>query len=175
MGLTTSSNIIDWSDACEKTRSKTYVLLLSALGPMDNSICLPMAPSVLTTTALFSRTSRSLRPRHRTTTLMFVSSLNSSKSRSLRFRPAFVGAEALDSAGDAARDRSDRDVMATLWGLVEGPRDPRRMLARPMAPGRDGGGIVVEVLAPLLRGAARLGSSVAACCEINLDEIAVVE
>jgi len=41
---------------------------------MDSSTCVPFTPFVDTTTPLFSRTSRSLRPLHLTTTLMFVSS-----------------------------------------------------------------------------------------------------
>jgi hypothetical protein len=76
---------------------------------MDNSTVLPRAPSAETTTPLFSRTSRSLRPRQRTTTFIFVSSLPSfSKSRSFRFVPAVSGdlgrlkTEAFGSAGDAA-------------------------------------------------------------------------
>lgn len=66
-------------------------------------------PAHETTTPLFSRTSLSLRPLQRTTTLMFVSSLPlASKSRSLRFREsgdlvrvALVATDATDSAGEA--------------------------------------------------------------------------
>jgi hypothetical protein len=47
-----------WSAAGENTRSKLYDLLLSALAPMDSSIIWPLTPSELTTTALFSLTSR---------------------------------------------------------------------------------------------------------------------
>lgn len=128
-----------------------------------------MTPFVLTTTALFSPTSRSLRPLHRTTTVMFVSTLKSvSKSRSLRFMPA-AGDALVDeavSAREAAPDLSKRDVtVAALWGLTLGARvvDPARMLARPTAPGRDGGGMAAEDWAPLLRGAFRLESRVKAC------------
>jgi hypothetical protein len=67
---------------------------------------LPLTPSVARTTALFSRTSRSFRPLHRTTTLIFVSSSSCSKSRSLRFVPTVVATETIDSAGDAAPDLS---------------------------------------------------------------------
>ena len=80
-----------------------------------SSICLPLAPSVLSTTALFSLTSRSLRPRHRTTTLMLVASPSSaSNSRSLRFMPVDeVATDIKDSAGDAAPARSNRGAAET--------------------------------------------------------------
>jgi hypothetical protein len=96
-----------WSAAEEKTLSKWYVLLLSALGPIESSRLLPFTPSVDKTTPLFSLTSRSLRPLHRTTTLIFVSPPSSSKSRSFRFVPLCVVAiEATESAGDTAPDLS---------------------------------------------------------------------
>lgn len=133
MGLTVSSKTIVWSAAAEKTRSKLYVLLLSAFGPSFSSTFLPFAPSAWTTTALFSLTSRSLRPLHRTTTLMLVSwpGVSKSYSRSLRF-VALVATEATDSAGEAGR---------WVW---EGPcwyrkfevRVPGRTLERAAAPVR---------------------------------------
>lgn len=67
---------------------------------MDNSTFLPLTPSVDTTTPLFSRTSRSLRPRHRTTTLMFVSSPPSGSPAGLRFGVRDLE-EATLSVGDA--------------------------------------------------------------------------
>jgi hypothetical protein len=76
---------------------------------------LPFVPSVSTTTVLFSLTSRSLRPLHRTTTLMLVDSppSSASNSRSLRFVPvvAVVAADDTDSAGDIAPLRSSRDAV----------------------------------------------------------------
>lgn len=113
IGATTSSNTIIWSAAGEKTLSKVYVLLLKALGPMESSTLFPRTPSVVTTTPLFSRTSRSLRPRQRTTTLILVSSPpSSSKSLSFLFVPTncaggerilevLVATDVTDSAGDA--------------------------------------------------------------------------
>lgn len=81
---------------------------------MDNSTFLPWTPSVETTTPLFSRTSRSFRPLHRTTTWMLVSS-SPSKSRSLRLplplvrgregeRDVLVAREVTLSAGDMVPD-----------------------------------------------------------------------
>lgn len=73
---------------------------------MDRSTVLPRTPSVESTTALFSLTSRSFRPLHRTTTLMFVSSLNwRSNSRSFLFAPTWVDVEAIDKAGETAPER----------------------------------------------------------------------
>lgn len=165
IGLTTSSKTMDWSAACEKTRSKEYVLLLRAFGPMDSSTCFPITPFVLTTTALFSWTSRLLRPLHRTTTVMFVSSLKSN-SRSLRLMPA-AGEGAVDetdSARETAPDLSLRDdAVNALGGLVLGglmleARVPCRTLARPAVAVRVGGAMSVEDGVPLLRGAGRLES-----------------
>lgn len=134
IGLTVSSKIMFWSAAWEKTRSKLYERLLMALGPIDSSTFLPLTVSVLTTTLLFSRTSRSLRPRHRTTTLMFVSSTPGSKSRSLRFVP-MVFVEAMDAAGDTAPARSMRVAMAEAC-LDETVLVPCLTLARLPVPAR---------------------------------------
>lgn len=110
-----------WSAAGEKTRSKLYVLLLSELAPMDSSTSLPLTPSVLTTTVLFSLTSRLLRPRQRTTTLMLVSSPPASESRSRAFR--LVPAVEMESAGDAAPLRSRaaprREPTTDAWRAVD--------------------------------------------------------
>lgn len=139
MGLTVSSKIMLWSAACEKTRSKLYDLLFKALAPINRSMTLPLTPSVLTMTALFSLTSRSLRPRHRTTTLMLVASAppttesaddaDASKSRSLRLIPVaavvvvVVARDDTDSDGDTAPERAT--WAGTWWwraadGRVEG-------------------------------------------------------
>lgn len=88
-------------------------------------------PFVDTTTPLFSRTSRSLRPRHRTTTLILVSSSSCSNSRSFRLRGDDLGA--LDEATDSARD-----VRPSMAGVAERPRDKRL--------GRDAGGRIVDVV-----------------------------
>src|SRR5689334_5609369 len=130
MGETTSSKTMFWSAAGEKTLSNWYVLLLSALGPMDSSTVELLMPFVDTTTPLFSRTSRSFRPLQRTTTLILVSS-PSSNSRSLRFSGEERGArvEATDSA---------RDERPSSAGVAERPRDIRF--------GRDIGGRIVEVV-----------------------------
>lgn len=108
MGATTSSNTMSCPAAGEKTLSNWYVLLLSALGPMDNSTFFPLTPSVDTTTPLFSRTSLSFRPLQRTTTLMLVSSaISCSNSRSFRFilplterAGDFVGMDMTDPVGE---------------------------------------------------------------------------
>lgn len=73
---------------------------------MDKSRFLPLVPSVESTTPLFSLTSRSFRPRHRTTTLIFVSEPPScSKSLSFRFVPAVdVATDATDPVGDTGPD-----------------------------------------------------------------------
>ena len=139
IGTTTSSKIMAWSAAGEKTLSNWYVLLLSALGPMDSSTFFPLTPPVDTTTPEFSRTSRSLRPLHRTTTLMLVSSAPScSKSRSLRLPPFCT-----DRAGDAPLDGAidPRGDEATLLPKV-GVAVPARA-----GGGRvDGGRILVFLL-----------------------------
>ena len=109
---------MDWSAAGEKTLSKWYVLLDSALGPIDNSTFFPRTPSVDSTTPLFSLTSRSLRPRHRTTTLMLVSSpASTSSSLAFLFMPdcfggdfecdTLVEVDMLLPAGDGALDFED--------------------------------------------------------------------
>lgn len=70
------------------------------------------------------------------------------------------------SAREMAPDLSARDAtVAALWGRTLGTRvvDPARMLARPTAPGRDGGGMAAEDWVPLLRGAFRLESRMKAC------------
>jgi hypothetical protein len=131
IGDTTSSNTMFWSAAGEKTLSNWYVLLLSALEPMDSSTVEPLMPFVVTTTPLFSRTSRSLRPRHLTTTLILVSSPSASNSRSFRLRGEDRGA--LWEATDSARD--ERPSMA---GVAERPRESKF--------GRDMGGRIVEVV-----------------------------
>lgn len=78
-------------------------------------------------TVLFSLTSRGLRPRQRTTTLILVSRPASgagvSKSRSLRLLPAVMPVpvlvpEARDSAGDTAPKRPERDAAACLAAAV---------------------------------------------------------
>lgn len=74
-------------------------------------------------------------------------------------------------AREAVPDLSDRDVtVAALGGRTLGARvvDPARMLARPIAPGRDGGGIMAEDWVPLLAGAFRLESRVKACTSGDL-------
>jgi hypothetical protein len=123
-----------WSAAGEKTLSNWYVLLLSAFEPMERSTVDPLMPFVVTTTPLFSRTSRSLRPRHRTTTLILVSSPPScSNSRSLRFSGddrAALEVEATDSA------RDERPSLSA--GVAERPRDSKF--------GRDIGGRIEEVV-----------------------------
>jgi hypothetical protein len=121
-----------WSAAGEKTLSNWYVLLLSALGPMDSSTVEPLIPLVVTTTPLFSRTSRSLRPRHRTTTLMLVSSPSASNSRSLRFSGDDRGP--LEDATDSARDVRP----PSRAGVAERPRERRF--------GRDIGGRIVDTV-----------------------------
>jgi hypothetical protein len=133
IGDTTSSKTIFWSAAGEKTLSNWYVLLLSALEPMESSTVLPLIPFVETTTPLFSRTSRSLRPRHRTTTLILVSSPTSSYSRSFRFSGEDRGALEVD-ATDSARD--ERPSLNA--GVAERPRDNKF--------GREAGGRIVEVV-----------------------------
>jgi hypothetical protein len=110
--------------------SNWYVLLLSAFAPIESSTVEPLMPFVDTTTPLFSRTSRSLRPLQRTTTLIFVSS-PSSNSRSLRFRGDDRGP--LVDATDSARDERPSSA-----GVAERPRDIRL--------GRDIGGRIVEVV-----------------------------
>lgn len=78
---------------------------------------------------------------------------------------------------EAAPDLSDRDdTVATLGGLTLGARvtDPARMLARPTAPGRDGGGMAAEDWAPLLRGAFRLESRMEVCNGGDLEAGGVV-
>jgi hypothetical protein len=110
-----------WSAAGEKTLSNWYVLLLRAFGPMDRSTVFPLMPSVDTTTPLFSRTSRSLRPRHRTTTLILVSSPPSfSKSRCLRLVPVDCAGEERILAEDATE--SAREVRPSCAGVSERPR-----------------------------------------------------
>lgn len=84
---------------------------------MERSTVDPLIPFVETTTPEFSLTSRSLRPRQRTTTLMFVSS-SASNSRSLRLMPAegderTVRVEATDSA---------RDALPFCAGVADRPR-----------------------------------------------------
>jgi len=116
MGDTTSSNIMFWSAAGEKTLSNWYVLLLSALAPMDRSRAVPLIPLVDTTTPLFSRTSRSLRPLHRTTTLMLVSSPSVSNSRSFRFRGDGRGALAVEATDSALDERP------SIAGVADRPR-----------------------------------------------------
>src|SRR3569833_2579976 len=124
-------------------------MLLRALGPIESPTVLPLPPSVVTTTALFSRTSRSLRPRHRTTTLILVSSPPSdSNSRSLRLVPAVVAevpTEDRDSAGETAPPRSILCACAWAaaaaetaadWCLVLVARIPWRTPTRAAAPGR---------------------------------------
>lgn len=74
----------------------------------------------------------------------------------------------MDGAGDAGTDLSGREVeVARLGGLTEEARGAVRMLARPVAPVRPGGGMVVEECRPLLRGAVRLESRAADCCGIT--------
>ena len=70
------------------------------------------------------------------------------------------------SAREAVPDLSNRDVtVAALGGLTLGARvvEPARMLARPTAPGRPGGGMMDEDWVPLLTGGFLLESSVKAC------------
>lgn len=124
-----------------------------------------MAPSVLTTTALFSRTSRSLRPRHRTTTLMFVSSLNSeSKSRSLRFNPDAAAEGVTDMAGEGGTDLSSREgAPMRLGGRAEDARTPVRVAGRVVALVRLGRGMAFEDFTALFRGAGRLESRTTRC------------
>lgn len=106
--------------------SKWYALLLNALGPIDSSTILPLTPPVDTTTPLFSRTSRSLRPRQRTTTLMFVSSLPSSASGAVfRFGVRFFD-DAILSVGD---------ILPVNVGVA---------VCALFAPGRAGGGRMVD-------------------------------
>jgi hypothetical protein len=104
--------------------------LLKALGPIESSTLLPLRPLTETTTPLFSLTSRSLLPRHLTTTLMLVSSPASwSKSRSFRFAPALGGAlgdrardvlaEEIDSAGDSDRPKVDPGAFGLGGGRIE--------------------------------------------------------
>ncbi len=118
---------------------------------MDSSTFLPRTPSVETTTPLFSRTSRSLRPLHRTTTCMFVSSPPSaSKSRSLRLMPPFCRWGLLDcdvlvdidrmlSAGEAAPDcvlgciKEALDWVLAVEGLTMGGRIECFLLGKPAA------------------------------------------
>src|SRR5690242_17459390 len=148
MGATTSSKIMPWSAAGEKTLSNWYVLLPSALGPMESSTALPLMPLVETTTPLFSRTSRSLRPRQRTTTLMLVSWPASSKSAAFLLSGdergvPFVLVEATDSA---------RDVRPSSIGVAERPQ------IRLFVAVRDAGGRIEEVVRFAVAGAPGLGS-----------------
>ena len=105
--------------------------------------CLPLTPSVDTTTALFSLTSRWLRPRQRTTTLILVDSLSSgSKSRSLRLVPtvADVLTEVIEFAGETAPLLSIRTVAEGCREetcLVAVVLDGGRMLDRPVVPMRE--------------------------------------
>jgi hypothetical protein len=149
MGDTTSSKTMFWSAAGEKTLSNWYVLLLSAFAPMESSTVEPLMPLVVTTTPLFSRTSRSLRPRHRTTTLIFVSSLSVSNSRSLRLSGDDRGA--LEEATDSARD-----VRPSSMGVAERPRDERC--------GRDIGGRIVDTVRLTCGGPGRGSPDMAASC-----------
>lgn len=110
---------------------------------MDRSTFLPLTPSVETTTPLFSRTSRSLRPRHRTTTLMFVSS-SCSKSLSLRFAPPCA-----DLAGDdCLLGAIDGDFKCAVGVAVcaregGGRIDPGRVVdLLDATPGREGADII---------------------------------
>lgn len=111
---------------------------------------------------------------------MFVSSLNSeSNSRSLRFipAPAAVEVEATECAGETGTDCAAREgAVALLWGreLAALARVPCRILARPVAPVRDGGGGIEDFVA-LLKGAARLESRAAVRrdCDAEKDVILV--
>lgn len=70
------------------------------------------------------------------------------------------------SAREAVPDLSNRDVTAAaLGGLTLGARvvEPARMLARPTAPGRPGGGMMDEDWAPLLVGTFLLESRMNVC------------
>lgn len=117
---------------------------------MESSTTLPLTPSVETTTALFSLTSRSLRPLHRTTTLMLVSwpKPSTSNSRSLRLVPA-VETDEIEGAGEATAARSILEAAAAL-GVGWRKEDTRPLASglvvlvvaaglaagRPKAPGR---------------------------------------
>lgn len=128
---------------------------------MESSTVFPLVASVLTTTALFSLTSRAFLPRHLTTTLMLVASPSSgSKSRSLRFAPD-VATDMRDSAGDAARARRDTDAFRVAPSLDgAGCRNLGWMLGRPPAPARDGG--AMDVCLRSIRSRSRSGG--AGCC-----------
>lgn len=70
------------------------------------------------------------------------------------------------SAREAVPDLSNRDVtVAALGGLTLDARvvEPARMLARPTAPGRPGGGMMDEDWTPLLAGAFLLESRMNVC------------
>lgn len=84
---------------------------------MDSSTCEPFTPLVETTTPLFSRTSRSLRPLHLTTTLMLVSSPpgTSISETALRF-----GVRCLT---DPVGDDLPLNVGVAVWALFTPRRD----------------------------------------------------
>ena len=119
--------------------SNVYVLFDTAFGPIDSCTDFPLTPSVDTTTPLFSLTSRSLRPRHRTTTWMLVSSLISlSKSLSFRLLVTLDGSFGDFSARDAAvlRDlfctAGGSDVsVATEFARFGGGRIALRLVGKP--------------------------------------------
>ena len=127
--------------------SNVYVLFDSAFGPIDRSTVFPLAPSVETTTPLFSLTSRSLRPRHRTTTRMLVSSLIS-RSKSLSFlllttldgSLGDLSARALLDGLVKEAEEDDLSVAVEVVRLVGG-RIALRLVGRPEA-GRGGPAMV---------------------------------
>lgn len=84
----------------------------------------------------------------------------------------------VDSAGDAAPGRSAREgASALLCGRLIGGREVWRMLARPAAPVRDGGGMLPEddIVPLLLRGAGRLESRTAVCRDMTRIGKVIVE
>lgn len=120
---------------------------------MESSTALPLMPLVVTTTPLFSRSSRSLRPRQRTTTLILVSDPASSKSVAFLLSGdergvPLVLVEATDSA---------RDVRPSNMGVADRPR------IRLLAAWRAAGGRMEEVVRLVAAGAPGLGRPDMSC------------